>query len=31
VITPLRDVSGIRHLSLGSVRVSPAGGELGLV
>jgi polynucleotide 5'-kinase involved in rRNA processing len=31
VITPLRDVSGVRHLSLGSVRVSPAGGELGLV
>ncbi len=31
VITPLRDVSGIRHLSLGSLRVSPAGGELGQV
>jgi len=31
VITPLRDVSGVRHLSLGSLRVSPAGGELGQV
>lgn len=31
VITPLRDVSGVRHLSLGSVRVSPAGKELGLL
>ncbi len=31
VITPLRDVSGVRHLSLGSIRVSPAGGELGPV
>lgn len=31
VITPLRDVSGIRHLSLGSIRVSPAGGELGQI
>jgi polynucleotide 5'-hydroxyl-kinase GRC3/NOL9 len=31
VITPLRDVSGIRHISLGSLRVSPAGGELGQV
>lgn len=30
-ITPLRDVSGVRHLSLGSLRVSPAGGELGQV
>jgi polynucleotide 5'-kinase involved in rRNA processing len=31
VITPLRDVSGIRHISLGSLRVSPAGSELGQV
>jgi len=31
VITPLRDVSSIRHISLGSLRVSPAGGELGQV
>jgi len=30
-ITPLRDVSVVRHLSLGSLRVSPAGGELGQV
>lgn len=29
VITTLRDVSGVRHISLGSLRVSPAGGELG--
>jgi polynucleotide 5'-kinase involved in rRNA processing len=31
IITPLRDVSAIRHISLGSLRVSPAGGELGQV
>ena len=31
VITPLRDVSGVRHLSLGSLRVNPAGKELGLL
>jgi polynucleotide 5'-kinase involved in rRNA processing len=31
VITPLKDVSTVRHLSLGSLRVSPAGGELGQV
>lgn len=31
VITPLKDVSQVRHLSLGSLRVSPAGGELGQV
>ena len=29
VITPLRDISGVRHISLGSVRVSPSGAELG--
>ena len=29
VITPLRDVAPVRHVSLGSLRVSPAGGELG--
>jgi len=31
VITPLRDASKIRNLSLGSLRVSPAGGELGQI
>lgn len=31
IITPLRDLSRIRHFSLGSLRVSPAGGELGQV
>ena len=31
VITPLKDTSAVRHLSLGSLRVSPAGGELGQV
>ncbi len=31
VITPLRDVSVVRHISLGSLRVSPAGTELGQV
>jgi len=31
VITPLKDISTVRHLSLGSLRVSPAGGELGQV
>lgn len=29
VITPLRDTSPVRHISLGSLKVSPAGGELG--
>jgi polynucleotide 5'-kinase involved in rRNA processing len=29
VITPLRDVALVGHVSLGSLRVSPAGGELG--
>ena len=29
VITPLRDISTVRNISLGSLRVSPAGGELG--
>jgi polynucleotide 5'-kinase involved in rRNA processing len=29
VITPLRDVSAVRNISLGSLRVSPAGTELG--
>jgi polynucleotide 5'-hydroxyl-kinase GRC3/NOL9 len=29
VITPLRDVSGVRHLAFGSLRVSPAGKEFG--
>jgi polynucleotide 5'-hydroxyl-kinase GRC3/NOL9 len=29
VISPLRDVSAVRHISLGSLRVNPAGSELG--
>jgi polynucleotide 5'-hydroxyl-kinase GRC3/NOL9 len=29
VITPLRDLSAIRHVVFGSLRVSPAGTELG--
>ncbi|NTV92936.1 MAG: hypothetical protein HGA72_06625, partial [Chlorobiaceae bacterium] len=29
VITPLLDVARVRHISLGSIRVSPAGAELG--
>ncbi len=29
VVTPLKDVSAIRHLALGSLRVNPAGNELG--
>ncbi len=29
VITPLRDISPVRNISLGSLRVSPAGSELG--
>lgn len=29
VITPLRDISAVRNISLGALRVSPAGGELG--
>lgn len=29
VITPLRDLSLVRHLSLGSLRVNPAGKEIG--
>ena len=29
VVTPVRDVSVVRNLSLGSLRVNPAGGELG--
>ena len=31
VITPLRDVSAVRNISLGTMRVSPAGRELGQV
>jgi polynucleotide 5'-kinase involved in rRNA processing len=31
VITPVRDTSQIRHISLGSIRVNPAGGELGQI
>lgn len=29
VITPLKDLSPVRHLSLGSLRVNPAGMEMG--
>ena len=29
VITPVRDIAAVRNISLGSLRVSPAGGELG--
>ncbi len=29
VITPLRDIAPVRNISLGSLRVSPAGAELG--
>ncbi len=29
VITPLRDISKVRNISLGSLRVSPTGSELG--
>jgi polynucleotide 5'-kinase involved in rRNA processing len=29
VVTPLRDIPAVRSLSLGSLRVNPAGGELG--
>jgi polynucleotide 5'-hydroxyl-kinase GRC3/NOL9 len=28
-ITPLRDVTSVRHVALGSLRVNPAGNELG--
>jgi len=31
VITPVRDTSLVRQISLGSIRVNPAGGELGQV
>jgi polynucleotide 5'-kinase involved in rRNA processing len=31
VITPVRDISQVRHISLGSIRVNPAGGELGQI
>lgn len=29
VITPLRDISAVRNISLGTIMVSPAGSELG--
>lgn len=29
LITPLQDIASVRNISLGSLRVSPAGGELG--
>jgi len=29
IITPLRDVAPVRNIALGSLRVNPAGGELG--
>lgn len=31
VITPLKDVSSVRHISLGTLRVSPTGSELGQI
>ncbi|HUI68425.1 MAG TPA: Clp1/GlmU family protein [Nitrospirota bacterium] len=31
VITPVRDTAQVRNVSLGSIRVSPAGGELGQI
>lgn len=31
IITPLKDTFRVRHLSLGSLRVSPAGAELGQI
>jgi len=29
IITPLRDVSAVRHIAFGSLKVNPAGSELG--
>jgi len=29
VVTPLRDVSAVRHVALGTLRVKPAGIEIG--
>jgi polynucleotide 5'-kinase involved in rRNA processing len=29
VVTPLRDVSAVRHVALGSLRINPAGNEIG--
>ncbi len=29
LISPLRDMTRVRHLSIGTLRVNPAGGELG--
>jgi polynucleotide 5'-hydroxyl-kinase GRC3/NOL9 len=29
MVTPLKDVSAVRHIALGSLRVNPAGNELG--
>jgi polynucleotide 5'-kinase involved in rRNA processing len=29
IVTPLRDTAPVRNISLGSLRVNPAGGELG--
>jgi polynucleotide 5'-kinase involved in rRNA processing len=29
VVTPLRDVNAVSHIALGSLRVNPAGNELG--
>ncbi len=29
VITPVKDIAAVRNIALGSLRVSPAGGELG--
>jgi polynucleotide 5'-kinase involved in rRNA processing len=29
VVTPLKDISAVRQIALGSLRVNPAGNELG--
>jgi len=29
VVTPLRDISAVRHIALGTLQVNPAGNELG--
>ena len=29
LISPLRDMARVRHLSIGTLRVNPAGSELG--
>jgi polynucleotide 5'-kinase involved in rRNA processing len=29
LVTPLKDISAVRHIALGSLRINPAGNELG--